>query len=61
MLTEGSISGGITVEPTSLAELVCAQRLAILNGSTVNRGVTSGGLSGLVTGIHPDTFSLTHN
>jgi len=62
VLTHVTIDGGINVEPTPLAQLICCnQNLAILNGSTVDGRVDVGSASGFVTGIDPDTFNLTHD
>jgi hypothetical protein len=61
-LTHVTVNGGVSVDPTPLAQLICCiQNLALLNGSTVNGEVTVRSGSGFVTGIDGNTFNLTHD
>ncbi len=61
-LTDVTVNGGITVDPTPLAQLICcSQNVALLNGATVTGDVIVRSASGFVTGIDPNTFNLTHD
>ena len=61
VLTDVTVNGGITVDATPPAELCCTQNAAFLNGATVNGEIVVESGSGVIAGLDPDTFNLTHD